>query len=109
MLCGKPKKPRGLDKVASRLWDGIVPKLSAAGIVSEVDGVCLGDMCRWYARYTESAKDWGDAQSSRLARAAWQEFASLASKFGMNPSDRARLRVAPKDTDDPLLKLMGPG
>jgi phage terminase small subunit len=40
-------------------------------------------------------------------KAAWFEFDRIAARFGLTPSDRAKLSMNKKEADDPLLKMMG--
>ena len=47
----KPRKPTGLSKQASSVWDQLCPKLYALGLVTEVDVLT-------FASYCQAAGDW---------------------------------------------------
>ena len=97
---GKPTRPRTLDKEASWFWRVHVRPLIKAGVATALDQSALWQLCElWslYRRAAEVANDDPTDKDARIAvtqyRAAWD---SLASRFGLTPADRARLRVEPK-------------
>ncbi len=100
---GVPSKPDSLSKHAGELWDAIVPGLIECGAVAAIDGTMLAAMAEWHARYRQWAgpldagepDDDGSRRRLMGACAAWKQFEGLASKFGLSPGDRARLRVQP--------------
>lgn len=116
---GEPVMPAGMPDQAVKLWKVIVPQLMKAKNAVEIDSTQLAAMCRWWAQYNElmsrveseapydSETDNKQWRLEKRARAAWSAFDSIASRFGMTPSDRARLRSdvkAPKGVD-PLSQL----
>lgn len=101
---GEPTKPDWLSPEANELWDLIVPQLS--GIATAVDAAELAALCDWWALYRiarrtlaeisdRKSRSYYDAQI--LVGAAWKQFSAIASKFGLTPSDRARLQVSPPE------------
>jgi phage terminase small subunit len=98
---GKPKKPRGLPREGSKLWDKVVPELTSIGVVARIDSTCLAEMCRWYARYREMVdKPELDYRMLVLATMAWKQFSQLAKRFGLTPADRATLKTGGTAADD---------
>ena len=103
---GVPVKPAGLDAEAGELWDAIVPGLTTTRVAAEIDTVSLIGMCEWYGRYRRwstaldvAGPDHGDAYKMMIQTGmAWKHFAGMAALFGMNPSDRSRLRIEPAKT-----------
>jgi P27 family predicted phage terminase small subunit len=103
---GIPEPPAHLKGDALKFWSEVVPGLIAAGLAKERDATQLTFMCTWYvrARRYEKAADKMPCTHKRLAsmtmlaNMAWKAFDRLASRFGLTPSDRAKLRIeqAPK-------------
>jgi P27 family predicted phage terminase small subunit len=107
---GAPKMPTWLDADGSELWQSLAPTLTGRGVATAVDAAELGALCDWWSRYRAASRALdaiADKQSTEfyrvsiLASMAWKNFAAAASKFGLNPADRARLRItdgnAPKE------------
>ena len=98
---GVPQKPSGLKEHASKLWDDLIPQLTALGVATSVDGPALGEMCQWFDRYIR----WGEALDKMGIRAkthyrltvqvsmASKRFQSIASRFGLTPADRTKIMV----------------
>lgn len=112
---GAPTPPDWLSDDARQLWQSLVPSLAARGVATAVDTAELGGLCDWWARYRQVSRALdavADIKSTEyyrlqiLAGAAWKNFATAASKFGLNPSDRARLRIdSGAKQEDELLKF----
>jgi P27 family predicted phage terminase small subunit len=97
---GEPVRPDWLEGLARDLWDSITPGLVATGVAKARDTVALIGMCEWWALYRRlmdalSSEDVSPKLAPLAAQAgiAWDKFSQMASKFGMTPSDRAKLRV----------------
>lgn len=94
-----PRKPADLVGDAAAMWDRLVVML--AGVVRERDAATLAEMCRWHAelrrvqavlgKMTPGAK--GYNQLLVAAGICGDKFEKLAGKFGMNPTDRGKLRI----------------
>lgn len=94
-----PRKPSDLVGEAAAMWDRLVVML--AGVVRERDAATLAEMCRWHAelrrvqavlgKMTPGAK--GYNQLLVAAGICGDKFEKLAGKFGMNPTDRGKLRI----------------
>lgn len=101
---GKPVKPRGLSKEASKLWDAVVPSLVDRRVVTDVDTAILTSMCQLWGLYLAAVTAATADPTSKEARGAvtgyWSAFDKAASHCGLNPVDRARLSVPLKNDED---------
>lgn len=103
----KPEKPKGLSKVGAKLWDNAVKTLGDS--LTEADTETLATMCRWYGILDTmlsrlEGMDPGSDDYYRLQVLAGQansHFTKLASKFGLNPTDRRKI-AKPKPKSDNL-------
>lgn len=95
---GKPVKPKTMKGEASRHWDSIVPSLVETGVATAQDTPALIRLCEFWAEY-EAAKEQGTKDRIRLMMmvAAHKQWIDLASRFGLTPSDRARIVSDGKD------------
>lgn len=96
--------PDWLSADARQLWDSVVPALAQRGVATLVDTAELSALCDWWGRWRAACREMNeinDLQSKEyyrlqiLASNAWKSFSHAAAKFGLNPSDRARLRLDP--------------
>jgi P27 family predicted phage terminase small subunit len=111
-LPGQPIMPAGLSDDARELWVRVVGQLTRSKVAVEIDTSQLEAMCRWWARYLENERhacefshdiEAGDMYEKRAKR-AWDAFDKVASRFGLTPADRAKLKL-PEDKNqktDPL-------
>jgi P27 family predicted phage terminase small subunit len=102
-LEGVPAMPGHLNDDAKAFWSAVVPGLVATRVAAACDAPVLGEMCVWwevYRRFSDHLQDTGAEEDGALramvnAKMAWKEFDRIAARFGLTPSDRARLRVDP--------------
>jgi phage terminase small subunit len=89
---GKPIKPAGISKDAADHWDAVVPSLAETGVATAQDTPALVAMCEFRGEY-ERAKRRKAKDRTRLLMmvAAHKEWINLAARFGLTPSDRARI------------------
>lgn len=92
---GVPLKPRGLPRLASRVWDELEPHIVQWG-ACEGDSVMFAEMCRLYASY-RTAHGKGNVNT---AMKYWNAFKQIAASFGLTPADRAKLEVKGAGSDD---------
>ena len=96
-------KPRDLDKAGSWLWNQVAAGCKSAGAVKPDMPLLLG-MCHWWSTYARCMakilKDDAETLATREGRGlmkaaddAWRNFERAASRFGLSPVDRARLRI----------------
>src|SRR5262245_32665530 len=97
---GVPAMPRRLTGEAAEMWGRVVPGLIAAGLARECDTDQLALMCEWYGRYREYSDRLDTAPESQdtyrlmiQVGIANTNFDKVASRFGLTPSDRAKLRA----------------
>lgn len=114
LAIGKPQKPDFADDRASKLWDLIVIGLPEKAQAT-LDTPLLIGLCRWWCRWLDFMQKMDDTESDVehyklmvMAAAAWKQFATLASRFGMSPVDRARLKIGggKAEPDDPLVRML---
>ena len=108
---GEPIMPNWLDKTARQLWRRVVPNLIAMGVAKAVDAEALAGMCRWYAiwRAADAKLQAGDGDTYKLtieATTAWKNYAAIANKFGLNPTDRTKLSIETDNEPDELMEFL---
>lgn len=104
---GQPRKPMGLSRDASSHWDAIVPELIRTGVAKGVDESAIEDMCRWWGRLQVlNRRREQDYRTLTLAAMCAKQWRDYASRFGLTPSDRARLSVGDSSTADPAAKYV---
>ncbi len=94
-----PERPADLAGGAAEFWDRVL--LLIGPTLRPADGPQLVQMCRWWARWVEceaaldAEETPGTVEHSRLIKAAATcsaSFDRIASRFGLTPADRAKLR-----------------
>lgn len=94
---GAPQKPVFASVHASELWDKTVTELVAMQVAARIDSALLRSMCELWGLYRisyEIAESDPTDKDARIAVVAyWAKFEQAAARFGMNPSDRGRLRI----------------
>jgi len=119
----KPKKPKHLKGVSSKLWNDLVRLFGDMGILDRADSLSLELMCECYKEW-RTATDFIEAKGAvyattnikgdkllrqvpQVAQAAdaWRRLRSLISEFGMTPSSRVRLGSVEEEENE-LSKLM---
>lgn len=114
-----PERPDDLSVDELAVWS-LVVDTSPSGVLRAIDQSELVGCCWWYGEFCKAMRTMRPMRAtvksyyrlSNLAAIAWKHFAAAASRFGMTPADRARLKVMPskaKDETDPLeaLKIVG--
>lgn len=95
---GSPARPKDLSPDARKHWDLVVPALARAGVATAVDGPALEAMCEAWAEYKAAKKLKAPTiremrQRQMLKSAAYREWYGIAAKFGLTPSDRAKIEA----------------
>ena len=115
---GTPDCPDWLDDNAKSHWAEIVPMLEGMGVLTRIDGVALSRYCRLWSRWraAEAFIDKsGDVYTIRdeagkarylqqfpqvaIAHRLALQLTKLEAEFGMTPSARSRIQLAPKVED----------
>lgn len=106
-----PECPKWLDKLAKSKWAELAPRLTALGLLTEVDGEAFALLCQHWANAVhaqESLERDGLTVAGKrnpaagLLKDSSEAFRRYCGLFGLNPTDRARLHapVEAKDEDD---------
>jgi P27 family predicted phage terminase small subunit len=128
-----PACPPHLQGEARKEWRRIGRKLLACGLMTEIDGTALALYCQAWARWIEAEANlvrYGTVIKApsgypiaspylSIANTAMAQMARLLVEFGMSPSSRSRVVVAPspaafeplpeRDEDDPRLRILRNG
>jgi hypothetical protein len=94
--------------IASREFDRLAARFARLRVMTEADGESLALGCMALAEYLAMK----DGDGWRQADAARRVYLTTLGKFGGNPSDRTRVKVADDAAEDPLdalLKKAGSG
>lgn len=99
---GTPKCPGLLDEVGDELWETICTQQK--NYLSTSDATALFALCQLWSLRAETLRMLDDDPTERYARAAFIAYHNAAeklmAKFGLTPSDRARLgEVSPQEFD----------
>lgn len=100
---GSPEPPPELQGDALAFWRRVIPGLCERNCAAVCDASALAMMCEWWARYRRYSEaldamiptDKGTYQMTVLCGIATTNFDKLAARFGLTPSDRAKLRADP--------------
>lgn len=87
----------------------MVPTLIQMGVATDLDTTMLQGLSEWWADYRATFADEPGYASLQRRAMAWKNFCTVASRFGLDPSSRTQLRVAPEHDSDPLVRMMHGG
>ena len=108
---GEPTPPPrgGLSPTARKVWKDLAPKLTALGLLTEVDGATFAIFCQAHADWTDltkrlnelgSANWFYDGKNGRqplpelaVRDKAFQVVQRLGARFGLDPSSRSGISV----------------
>ncbi|MAT71351.1 MAG: hypothetical protein CMJ58_17715 [Planctomycetaceae bacterium] len=103
-----PAPPDDLDADALELWTLVATTRTAW--LSESDAPALKSLCECWSLRQRAYAALADDATDKLARCAFtayqQCFDRLAARFGLTPSDRARLGEKTEDAFDPAAKYL---
>lgn len=95
-----PEKPSFVSEDASQLWDDVAETLYDEKKLTLVDLALLQSTCELYGLYRASYAIAAQCPTDKDARIAvtsyWAKFEQGAARFGMNPSDRQRIKATKK-------------
>lgn len=95
-----PERPKDMDEGAVKIWKKLAPKLSQLGLLTEVDGDSLRNLCQIRSRlekiYNGIAANGGELISTeytKLEKQYLQLYRLYAADFGLSPRGRTGLSV----------------
>lgn len=104
-----PECPEWLDDVAKAKWRELAPKLEKAGLLTEVDGEAFAVLCLHWSNIVhaqERIRKEGLLVAGKrnpaagLLKDASDQFRRYCCLFGLNPTDRARLKAPAEASDE---------
>jgi P27 family predicted phage terminase small subunit len=104
---GTPLPPASLKGEGLGFWNRVVPGLVELGIAKEADSDQLALMCQWWARHQKLNRILDRMTIAELKRSAvvmtqaaicLDKFDKIACRFGLTPSDRAKLHLKKSET-----------
>ncbi|MBI5289269.1 MAG: phage terminase small subunit P27 family [Chloroflexi bacterium] len=115
---GPPDAPAWLNPDARAAWDELLPMLEGMGVLARIDGRALSRYCHLWARWRKAEMfiaergemypikdDSGQVKCFQqwpqvaIAHRLAQQLTRLEQEFGMTPSARARLQLAPQSPE----------
>jgi phage terminase small subunit len=97
---GEVEKPEGMSAPAGAMWDRYAPMIEEMGLLTVADVPAFAFLCALMAE--------ADFDPRGMAAARITRMEALWSKFGMDPSSRARLgSVGKKAKKNPFEELTG--
>ena len=117
---GRVTCPRWLMPEAKKEWKRIVGELSALGLLTQLDRAAFAGYCQSWARFLESEETLNKEgplvisakgavsvhPSTWIAGSSLKQMLKFAQEFGLTPSSRGRISVAPKAPGDPMDELL---
>lgn len=111
---GLPEPPKHLNKSAKDAWRDLAPVLHEAGLLSGGDALALETLCQTYAEWKKSIKALNKEGAIIVSPKGYpiqnpqfwvvnklfDRLNAMFTKFGMTPSDRARLNLGSDDDED---------
>lgn len=92
-----PEKPAFVSEAASQLWDDVAETLHKEKKLTLVDLALLQSTCELWGLYRDvvdkAVVDPVDKDIRIAVTAYWAKFEQGAARFGMNPSDRQKIRA----------------
>jgi P27 family predicted phage terminase small subunit len=118
---GRPTCPAHLSKEAKKEWKRIVPELEKLGLLTKIDRTELAMYCQAYGRWVEAEKivyEKGTLYKTKsgnvitspmlwVANKAMEQMHKFLTEFGMTPSSRTRIKIEPKEKEDPMETYLG--
>jgi len=104
---GDPVRPEHLNQDGYELWDKAIPELVEMNIVGNLDTPQLTAMCEWWQEYRYWSRQLPDHKNVQAKAKAYQQFLTVAAKFGLTPSDRRKIKPrAPKESVSPFAAFL---
>lgn len=116
-----PYVPRHLNDDAKKEWRRIVKPLMDLGLYTELDYAALAMYCQAYGTWVHAVhktEERGEVLKSKetenyyqnpwfhVANKAWDQMRKILAEFGLTPSSRSRLNIAPPDEEPSLAEML---
>lgn len=108
--------PSHLDRYARYCWRQNAGALQTLGLLTEIDRDLFALYCDAYSQWRTASKSFASLDPIERAdtyrkvavsvEKARDQMRMIAGEFGMSPSSRARLKVAPQQEEDPFESFM---
>ena len=98
------KVPGWLTVRGRKEWERLGPMLERNGVLTEMDAESLGELCEAKAVLKLQLREEG-----RFSTELWRAIQAMEARFGLAPSDRARLAVEPQKKKSKLERFRGKG
>lgn len=98
-----------IGKEAIECWNDLAPKLHAAGLFTEIDGLMLGQYCMAFQTWKRVGRQIANEEIPPNSPGVWQYNKSvetmmkIAPHFGLSPATRAKISVPQKVPDKPTI------
>lgn len=106
---GKPTPPDNLTGAALEYWHQLAPGLTQSGVATQLDSLALGNLC-WWVVESERLKalplDERPEKWLYLVQVADKAVRDYMARFGLTPSDRAKINVVPQEASDPAAEFI---
>ena len=96
------KVPDWLTVGGRKEWKRLAPMLERNGVLTEMDAESLGELCEAKAILKQQLQEEG-----RWSTELWRAIQAMEARFGLSPSDRARLAVERPKTKSKLERFRG--
>ena len=103
-----PTPPEHLKADAVAMWYEVCESLPPEVLV-RLDMYQLTGMCEWWQQWRDLQKAIDSCNDvldptyfklNQMCAIVWKHFAAASSRFGMTPTDRAKIKIAEKEKDD---------
>lgn len=107
--------PDWLEREAKAEWRRLHREFSRVDLTKRPDRAAMIALCSEWAKYVNATKIMNDTEAEQriggkpahqVARESLASLLQLWGRFGMTPSDRARLDMPEVEADDPFLQLL---
>jgi P27 family predicted phage terminase small subunit len=117
---GVPTRPGWLAPEAKREWNRVVPELRRLGLLARIDRAMLVMWCETWGIFVEADRDIHENGSTFKTETGYvgprpevgirfkaiEKLSQLSARFGMSPSDRAKMSAPPIEEENEFAKFL---
>lgn len=117
---GAPTRPEWLSPEAKREWTRLVAEFNSIGLLTKVDRMTLTALCQNWADYVDAVADLREHGWSTVTESGYEaprpavakmhkaldKVLTIGAKYGITPSDRARMAIPEKPPADPFADFL---